>query len=107
MVHATSFCSLSIVTGVSSTVPSPLLILLYLSFTLEFRRTTLQPYSVLQKSALKFQLYKEQLYDLLATNKCAVDIREDGKVIRIPGLTEIPVSSVDDTTKCLMQVLYK
>lgn len=49
------------------------------------------------------ELYKEQLYDLLATNKCAVDIREDGKVIRIPGLTEIQVSSVDDTTKCLMQ----
>ena len=32
-----------------------------------------------------------------------MDIREDGKVIRIPGLTEIQVSSVDDTTKCLMQ----
>jgi kinesin family protein 4/21/27 len=49
------------------------------------------------------ELYKEQLYDLLASNKCAVDIREDGKVIRIPGLTEIQVSSVDDTTRCLMQ----
>ncbi|GFG32670.1 hypothetical protein Cfor_12769 [Coptotermes formosanus] len=49
------------------------------------------------------ELYKEQLYDLLATRKCAVDIREDGKVIRIPGLTEIEVSSVDDTTRCLMQ----
>jgi len=25
------------------------------------------------------ELYKEQLYDLLASNKCAVNIREDGK----------------------------
>ncbi|PNF43510.1 hypothetical protein B7P43_G09319 [Cryptotermes secundus] len=49
------------------------------------------------------ELYKEQLFDLLGTNKCAVDIREDGKGIRIPGLTEIPVSCVDDTTRCLIQ----
>jgi len=35
--------------------------------------------------------FMEQLYDLLASNKCTVDIREEGKVIRIPGLTEIQV----------------
>jgi kinesin family protein 4/21/27 len=49
------------------------------------------------------ELYKEQLYDLLATYNCTLDIRDDGKGIRIPGLTEIQVCSVDDTTKCLMQ----
>jgi len=42
--------------------------------------------------------FMEQLYDLLASNICTVDIREEGKGIRIPGLTEIQVSSVDDTT---------
>jgi len=47
--------------------------------------------------------FMEQLYDFLASNKCTVNIREEGKVIRIPGLTEIQVSSVDDTTKDLMQ----
>jgi hypothetical protein len=55
-------------------------------------------------NALTLQLYKEQLFDLLATNKCVVDIREDGKGLRIPGLTEIPVSCADDTTRCLRQV---
>ena len=47
--------------------------------------------------------FKEQLNDLLASNKYTVDIKEEGKAIRIPGLTDIQVSSVDDTTKCLMQ----
>ncbi|PSN37848.1 hypothetical protein C0J52_20777 [Blattella germanica] len=49
------------------------------------------------------ELYKEQLYDLLAPTKCVVDIREDGKGIRIPGLTEIAVMSPEDTTSCLVQ----
>jgi kinesin family protein 4/21/27 len=49
------------------------------------------------------ELYKEQLFDLLSTNKCAVDIREDGKGIRIHGLTEIPASCVDYITRSLTQ----
>ncbi|XP_069689320.1 chromosome-associated kinesin KIF4A isoform X2 [Periplaneta americana] len=49
------------------------------------------------------ELYQEQLFDLLATNKCVVDIREDGKGIRIPGLTEVPVTCPEDTTRCLLQ----
>ncbi|KAJ9593686.1 hypothetical protein L9F63_014734 [Diploptera punctata] len=49
------------------------------------------------------ELYKEQLFDLLASNKCAVDIREDGRGIHIPGLTEVPVTCQEDTIKCLIQ----
>jgi len=47
MVYDTSFCGFSIVIGVSPTVPFLLLVLSYLSFIKEFRRTTLQPYSML------------------------------------------------------------
>jgi len=54
-------------------------------------------------------LYKEQLFDLLAASKkprdqCIVDIREDNKGIRIPGLTEIQVNSAVDTTETLILV---
>ena len=41
------------------------------------------------------ELYNEQLFDLLSTKSrredTMVDIREDGKGIKIPGLTEVEV----------------
>ncbi|XP_027230346.2 chromosome-associated kinesin KIF4-like isoform X2 [Penaeus vannamei] len=51
------------------------------------------------------ELYKESLFDLL-TNKsrdeCVVDIREDPRGgIKIVGLTEIPVTTLEETMKCL------
>ncbi|XP_047474960.1 chromosome-associated kinesin KIF4-like isoform X2 [Penaeus chinensis] len=51
------------------------------------------------------ELYKESLFDLL-TNKnrdeCAVDIREDPRGgIKIVGLTEIPVTTLEETMRCL------
>ncbi|XP_058809269.1 chromosome-associated kinesin KIF4A [Phymastichus coffea] len=50
------------------------------------------------------ELYKEQLYDLLAKkprSQCMVDIREDGKNIKIVGLSEIPVTNTQETLHCL------
>nr|XP_053635684.1 chromosome-associated kinesin KIF4A-like [Cherax quadricarinatus] len=51
------------------------------------------------------ELYKETLFDLLSTRnreECAVDIREDPREgIKIVGLTEIPVTSLDETMRCL------
>ncbi|XP_066995336.2 chromosome-associated kinesin KIF4A [Anabrus simplex] len=47
------------------------------------------------------ELHQEQLYDLLSQNKSSVDIREDGSGIKIPGLTEVPVSSRNETLTCL------
>nr|XP_045595024.1 chromosome-associated kinesin KIF4A-like [Procambarus clarkii] len=53
------------------------------------------------------ELYKETLFDLLSTRsreECAVDIREDPKEgIKIIGLTEIPVTSLNETMRCLEQ----
>eukprot|EP00092_Neocalanus_flemingeri_P020290 GFUD01021979.1.p1 GENE.GFUD01021979.1~~GFUD01021979.1.p1 ORF type:complete len:1250 (+),score=420.04 GFUD01021979.1:230-3979(+) len=52
------------------------------------------------------ELYNEQLFDLLSNKPrkedTMVDIREDGnKGIKIPGLTETPITSVDETMKML------
>jgi len=52
------------------------------------------------------ELYNEQLFDLLSTKtrreETMVDIREDGnKGIKIPGLTETPITSVGDTMTLL------
>ncbi|KAK6625174.1 hypothetical protein RUM43_005465 [Polyplax serrata] len=49
------------------------------------------------------ELYKEQLYDLLAADRAVVEIREDSKGICIPGLTETPVNSITRTMNCLQQ----
>lgn len=49
------------------------------------------------------ELYQEELYDLLATTKKALDIREINKNVEIPGLTEVRVDSPDDTSDCLVQ----
>ena len=48
------------------------------------------------------ELYNEQLFDLLSQKSrredTIVDIREDGnKGIKIPGLTEVDISTVDET----------
>ena len=51
------------------------------------------------------ELYREVLYDLLASksrDKCRMEIREDNsKGIVIPGLTEQPVSSMQNALNCL------
>ena len=52
------------------------------------------------------ELYNEQLFDLLSTKPrredTIVDIREDGnKGIKIPGLTEVEINSVDGTMSLL------
>ncbi|XP_070168563.1 chromosome-associated kinesin KIF4-like [Polyergus mexicanus] len=52
------------------------------------------------------ELYQEQLYDLLSDkqrNQSIVDIREDGKSIKIVGVTEKQVANVQETLKCLTQ----
>ncbi|XP_068231625.1 chromosome-associated kinesin KIF4-like [Palaemon carinicauda] len=53
------------------------------------------------------ELYKETLFDLLSNktkDECAVDIREDSRGgIKIVGLTEIPVTTLTETMKCLEQ----
>ncbi|XP_055617712.1 chromosome-associated kinesin KIF4-like [Toxorhynchites rutilus septentrionalis] len=53
------------------------------------------------------ELYQENLYDLLSTkaNKedRVVDIRESNNQIVIPGLTEIPIGSADETFEALMR----
>lgn len=54
------------------------------------------------------ELYKEQLFDLLACSskprdQCVVDIREDSRGgIRIPGLLEMEVVNTEDAFKALM-----
>lgn len=50
------------------------------------------------------ELYKEQLYDLLSKkprSQCMVDIREDGKNIKIIGLSEVPVNNTQETLQYL------
>ncbi|XP_063231577.1 chromosome-associated kinesin KIF4 [Bacillus rossius redtenbacheri] len=47
------------------------------------------------------ELYKEQLYDLLATTRCSIDIREDAKGIRMPGLTEMVIGTPEEMLDCL------
>ncbi|CAI6344212.1 unnamed protein product [Macrosiphum euphorbiae] len=49
------------------------------------------------------ELYQEQVYDLLSPNRATLDIREDGRGICIPGLTEISVSDFSSTLQCLVQ----
>ncbi|KAK7067055.1 Chromosome-associated kinesin kif4a [Halocaridina rubra] len=53
------------------------------------------------------ELYKETLFDLLSNRnreECAVDIREDSRGgIKIVGLTEIPVTTLRETMRCLEQ----
>lgn len=51
------------------------------------------------------ELYQESLYDLLANRpreQCTVDIREDTRGIKIPGLTEQAVDTVEQTLRCLV-----
>ncbi|KAK1120467.1 hypothetical protein K0M31_012444 [Melipona bicolor] len=52
------------------------------------------------------ELYQEQLYDLLTDkqrNQSIVDIRDDGKNIKIAGLVEKEVKSATETLDCLTQ----
>ncbi|KAL4085254.1 hypothetical protein QTP88_027113 [Uroleucon formosanum] len=49
------------------------------------------------------ELYQEQVYDLLSPNRATLDIREDSRGIRIPGLTEISVNDFSSTLQCLVQ----
>lgn len=52
------------------------------------------------------ELYQEQLYDLLSDkqrSQSIVDIREDGKNIKIVGVTEKEVTNTQDTLECLTQ----
>uniref|UniRef100_A0A2S2NYZ2 Chromosome-associated kinesin KIF4 n=1 Tax=Schizaphis graminum TaxID=13262 RepID=A0A2S2NYZ2_SCHGA len=49
------------------------------------------------------ELYQEQVYDLLSPNRATLDIREDGRGICIPGLTEIDVTDFSSTLQCLVQ----
>lgn len=44
------------------------------------------------------------MYDLLSPNKTTLDIREDGRGICMPGLTEISVTDFSTTLQCLVQV---
>jgi len=59
------------------------------------------------KVAVSFmELYQEQLYDLLSDkqkSQSIVDIREDGKTIRIVGVTEKQVRDAQETLECLAQ----
>ncbi|XP_055528074.1 chromosome-associated kinesin KIF4-like [Wyeomyia smithii] len=52
------------------------------------------------------ELYQENVYDLLSYSnryEKMVGIREDANGIVIPGLTEVPVKSADDTLRWLVQ----
>ncbi|KMQ85555.1 chromosome-associated kinesin kif4 [Lasius niger] len=52
------------------------------------------------------ELYQEQLYDLLSDkqrSQSIVDIREDGKSIKIFGVTEKEVTNAQETLECLTQ----
>lgn len=52
------------------------------------------------------ELYQEQLYDLLSDkqrSQSVVDIREDGKNIKIVGITEKEVTNAQETLECLIQ----
>jgi len=59
------------------------------------------------KVAVSFiELYQEQLYDLLSNkqkSQSIVDIRDDGKTIRIVGVTEKQVRDAQETLECLAQ----
>lgn len=59
------------------------------------------------KVAVSFmELYQEQLYDLLSDkqrSQSTVDIREDGKSIKIVGVTEKEVTNAVETLECLTQ----
>jgi len=59
------------------------------------------------KVAVSFmELYQEQLYDLLSDkqrSQSVVDIREDGKNIKIVGVTEKQVQDAQETLECLAQ----
>lgn len=59
------------------------------------------------KVAVSFmELYQEQLYDLLSDkqkSQSIVDIREEGKSIKIVGVTEKQVTDVQETLECLAQ----
>ncbi|XP_003703069.1 kinesin-like protein 3A isoform X1 [Megachile rotundata] len=52
------------------------------------------------------ELYQEQLYDLLADkqrNQSIVDIRDDGKNIKVAGVVEKEVKTAVETLQCLTQ----
>lgn len=59
------------------------------------------------KVAVSFmELYQEQLYDLLSDkqrSQSIVDIREDGKSIKIIGITEKEVTNEQEILECLSQ----
>lgn len=48
------------------------------------------------------ELYQEELYDLLATNRRSLEIREMNNNVVVPGLTEVPVQSPAETVDCLV-----
>ncbi|XP_025416785.1 chromosome-associated kinesin KIF4-like [Sipha flava] len=54
-------------------------------------------------SASFIELYQEQVYDLLSPTRATLDIREDGRGICIPGLTEMRVTDLSSTLQCLIQ----
>lgn len=52
------------------------------------------------------ELYKENLYDLLSNKpreQNVIEIREDLKGIKMPGLTEVSVNDIESTIKCLIE----
>ncbi|XP_076618260.1 kinesin-like protein 3A [Colletes latitarsis] len=52
------------------------------------------------------ELYQEQLYDLLTDkerSQSIVDIRDDGKHIKVAGIVEKEVTNTRETLQCLMQ----
>ncbi|XP_076246132.1 kinesin-like protein 3A [Calliopsis andreniformis] len=52
------------------------------------------------------ELYQEQLYDLLADkqrNQSIVDIRDDGKHIKVTGVVEKDVANAKEALECLVQ----
>lgn len=51
-----------------------------------------------------FQLYNEQLIDLLSENQKVVDLRESNHGILIPGLTQQSAHSANDILNCLQKV---
>ncbi|CAL7949262.1 unnamed protein product [Xylocopa violacea] len=59
------------------------------------------------KTTVSFvELYQEQLYDLLADkqrSQCIVDIRDDGKNVKITGVVEKEVINATEALRCLMQ----
>lgn len=56
------------------------------------KRIKIQDKLIFLIKASLIELYQEQMYDLSSPNKASLDIREDGREICIPGLTEVSVT---------------